>query len=146
MAADVRVKLHVSSINFPGGVVYDFMAEMGVEATLESKAALAATPPSPWGRSGRLEASIASERRSNQWGVNLHLHADTPYAKYVHGGTTGPIRRRGGKLMPVGKSQGHVTGLAKTVSGQSANPFLVKGLNAAIGRRSLYGLRPLAVI
>lgn len=141
----VRVRLHhVSSINFPGGVVYDFMAEMGIEAVLESRAALYAVP-SRWPRSGRLGASIGEERRSNQWGVTLHLHADAPYAKYVHDGTDSPIYSDSGGRMPVGRSQGRVVAHAREVSGQAANPFLVKGLNVAVGRRGLHGLRPVVI-
>lgn len=147
MADQVRVKLHhVSSVNFPGGVVYDFMLRMGVEAVFASVAALEARPSRWRPGTGALAKSISQERRSNQYGVNLSLHAGgplAPYARYVHEGTQDLlIVRPGGGLMPVGKSQGRIVAYSRIVRGQEANPFLKDGLNAALARRARFGLRP----
>src|SRR5690606_12677820 len=47
---------------------------------------------------------------------------------YVHEGTTGPIRRPNGGVMPIRNvhARGHIVAYRRTVRGQRANPFLAR--------------------
>lgn len=131
MARRTRVSVYLDNaaidrLTLPGGMIYGYLNRLAHEVQV-----LAVTlAPS---QTGALRASIRLGGGSfNQYGVSERVNATAPHAKYVLRGTTGPIRANDGGLMPVGKSQGGISGrgltFTRVVSGQQANNFLREAL------------------
>ena len=123
-----------------------------------------ASPPGPMGRmlnsvtrtardDARKIAPKRSSRLSRGIGINLAkrdgylqlqgvLYANARHARWVHEGTKGPIKARGGKGLRVPRKRGSsVSGsslpnkavIYKTsVRGQKANPFLARAITSAL--------------
>lgn len=120
--------------------------------TMREAASLArATAPT---RSTTLKRSIKvtrPPRRTSIYGLQGRVTAGAPYAAFVHDGTTGPIRPKTSKFLVVPSKKGNEPGsqlmsgvfLTKSVRGQSANPFLRRGISAAMkrSRKLFYGRR-----
>lgn len=142
MAARVRVRLTMGELNRPGGLIHDWVREIGAEMREFSRAEVISTTGVAWGSTGRLAASIGFDLKgSNQFGITWNVTADAEYARFVHEGTQGWIHARGYKPMPVGATQGNVRTFAETVAGQDANPFLVRGVSTALVRHRLSPMR-----
>lgn len=77
-------------------------------------------------RDGKLKAGhrINRERGSNQWMVRYRIENIAAHAEWVHEGTTGPIVRGDGGKMVLPPYGGYGKVVTRSVSGQSANPWL----------------------
>ena len=109
-----------------GQMVWRAMAMVGTE---HLNASIAFAPA----RSGHLKAAhypvpIMTPRGKRGW--RYTLRNDAPYSEYVHDGTTGPIMAYGDYLtVPMTRGSDWPRFLARSVAGQTANPWFEKAWN-----------------
>jgi hypothetical protein len=121
----VRVTIYDSGIDMvfaPGQDVWKFMTGLG---TAHLNAAIAFAPS----RTNHLRASHypAPIMTPHRRGWRYTIRNDAAYAEYVHRGTTGPIMAHGGYLwVPTVRGSGWPRHLARSVAGQTANPWIDK--------------------
>ena len=109
-----------------GRDVWRYMAAMGTE---HLNASIMFAPS----RSGRLRAShypVPIMTPEGRRGWRYTIRNDAPYATYVHEGTTGPILPSGAFLsVPIYRGSMYPRFRAKSVSGQMANPWMMRALD-----------------
>lgn len=135
-----RVRVTVNSVALdrmflPGGDVWAWGRNVGLEMQVE---AIARAP----GRTGFLKTQhgfVQTPRGKQNMQVTLYNDAD--YAKFVHEGTTGPIRstRPGGMLVvrPAPHSHFHRPVPVVSVDGQRANPWLRETMEDVLARHGI---------
>lgn len=141
----------VQSFNSPGQPVNRLMNATMREAVGYAKGYLTAGAGL---RSGNLQRSIGrmTARRRGFYRLQGEVHAKADYAAFVHDGTSGPIRAKGGGKMRLPRQAGAIRGAGlpnnavlykDSVRGQSANPFLRRGVSLAMRRSNklFYGRR-----
>lgn len=156
MAGPVFFRVHESAVqafNLPGGEVFDLIDDTAVVAQYEAKNNVN-------NRTGKLAGSIRKNKPKPEGGYRIAalVYTNVGYAMYVHEGTdtifpqagkylTIPSDRQGGGINPSGgqirKDYMAAGGraaypgrkpyfLAKSISGQDANPFLADGMREAM--------------
>lgn len=106
-----------------GGLVGRGLSAFGRDA---KAAAIAGAPVNKNGTSQGLAQKhrVRTRNRGGRY-FTVELSNEADYAKFVHEGTTGPIRAsKIGKLMTVGASAGRIFALSAEVRGQKANPWM----------------------
>lgn len=131
----------VASFNAPGQPVNRLMHDAMKDAARLSRGYIKSRS-GELARSTRVKAPPMIRTRYKLSGV---VHATADHALYVHEGTTGPIRSDKGRMLSVPSLRKSAGGrvLKESVAGQSANPFLRKGISAAMRGNSklFYGRR-----
>ena len=131
MAVFFRVhEAAVQSFIEPGGEVHDLIHDVAKDA----KAFSVQFAPM---RTGKLKRNIyvGQPKRVAIYGLSSTVAANVRYALWVHQGTRGPIRSKSGKKLKVVSFPSGGISFHKQVRGQTANPFLARGLRAAMARR-----------
>jgi hypothetical protein len=137
MAAPWRYRVTVDSLALdrlflPGGDVWSWSRDVARETVGE---AILTAPK----RTG----SLAGQHGFNQTphgkrGVRWTVFNDSPYAKFVHEGTTGPIKsNRPGGLLLVAAGNGFPTFTAKSVDGQDSNPWMERANQLVLARHGI---------
>lgn len=140
MALPVRYRIierNVQRMASPAGPMADMLNDVSRSA---SRIAKARAPV----RSGKLKRSIMWNRAKTDGYLQLQgvLLANARHAMWVHEGTTGPIRAKGGKGLRVprnkksmlkGSELPNKSVLYKaSVRGQKANPFLARAITTSL--------------
>jgi hypothetical protein len=158
MAGPVFYRVHegaVLAFNAPGGEVFELIDQTAIVAQYEAKNNVN-------DRTGKLAGSIRKNKPKPEGGFRIAalVYTNVKYAHYVHEGThdrtpkplggmymTVPSERQGGGINPSGgqlrKDYLAAGGraaypgrkpyfLAKSISGQDANPFLADGMREAM--------------
>lgn len=124
----------IGRMTMPGGMIYDYVTHLTTEVVQVAHQ----TAPV---LTGRMRSTIRRGGGSwNQYGCSERVFVGTDYAKYVLGGTNGPITSPRGRLLTVGASQGGMFGrrtLAVSVRGQAANNFLGAALTRVMRAHGL---------
>lgn len=121
---------NIVGLTRPGGRVYRFTERVG------HRARDYAQRDAPVGQ-GTLRAGITGPYMHTRTQVSVAtVYSTAPHTLYVHEGTTGPIRGRGGSPMPIHnvRNRSVVEGYATSVRGQRAQPFMWRGLRRAVSR------------
>ena len=113
----------------------------------EEAMALTAAGTTEYGRGQLARSYNVSMGAMGRSGSTFHLKNRKRYAAYVFRGTTGPIRSRKGRLMPVGKSQmglgfirapkGTKFTLRSRVDHQTGHNYPMKAAKVVFARRGL---------
>jgi hypothetical protein len=116
----------ISSMNYPGGHVYQFTRRMGRNT---SHLGRVFAPK----RRGELAAGVDEPNmRSFATGVEAFIWSTARHTMWVHEGTRTPITRPNGGIMPIhNASRTAVIAFRSAVRGQRANPFLARALRDA---------------
>jgi hypothetical protein len=134
----VRVSVNSSALDrmfLPGGDVWAWGRRVG----LEMMEVAIATAPS---RTGYLKTQHGfNQTPVGKQHARVTIYNDSDYARFVHGGTTGPItsNRAGGMLTirPAPYSWFHREVPVMSVRGQSANPWLSNAMQDVLARHGI---------
>ncbi|MFD4957390.1 HK97 gp10 family phage protein [Microbacterium sp. NPDC058389] len=136
MATTVHVKVYdarIAAAFMPGGMVY---GQMRSTSRLNRAVAKAKAPV----RTGAMRDSIDSDvQASGAFRTTYRVGVGTDHARFVLGGTTGPIRPRGEylRVRPAPNSWYGVPVFRRSVRGQAANNFLGESLVSTFALRGL---------
>lgn len=138
-AVTARVDLSESAMlgfTAPGGSVWNHVTILAAEA------AVIAAEIAP--KRTRLMANSISPGRavSRGYAASARIWCRVPYATYVNLGTTGPIFPSQGQflILPPRPPSYPAYGAVRWVSGQAANPFMMRALTSAVESRRVAGL------
>lgn len=132
MAKPISYRVHENAVMAymrPGGEVYDELDKIGRNI---SKYGKAFAPK----RTGDLARNIRANRPKTEgpYKGSVLVYNNIRYARYVHEGTTGPIRAKSGKAMRFRTKRGAGPYMfAMSVSGQRANPYLERAVETSMG-------------
>lgn len=141
MAAPWRYRVTVNSLaitrlTLPGGDVWRWARDVGRETMFEA----IRRAPSRTGYMKAMHGFTTTPVGARH--VQYTVHNDAPYAKFVHGGTTGPIRstRPGGMLLVRPSPYSYFNRFVPlpSVDGQPAKPWLREASDAVLARHQIH--------